>query len=81
MPNDIAACLRYLVQIPSDESKRRGFTVIIDSRDGSWSNLVTLLGCLKVIIRILNAMLQLKKDDLWIIFLFFSNKRYIMAPS
>ena len=48
MPNDISACLRYLIQIPSDESKRRGFTAIVDSRDGSWSNLVTLLGCLKV---------------------------------
>ena len=32
----------------SEESKRRGFTAIIDSRDGSWSNLVTVLGCLKV---------------------------------
>ncbi|XP_071152082.1 SEC14 domain and spectrin repeat-containing protein 1-B-like, partial [Mytilus edulis] len=26
---------------------RRGVTVVIDSRDGSWSNLVTVLGCLK----------------------------------
>ena len=32
----------------SEESKRRGITVVIDSRDGSWSNLVTVLGCLKV---------------------------------
>ena len=33
----------------SEESKRRGFTAIVDSRDGSWQNLVTVLGCLKVI--------------------------------
>ena len=32
----------------SEESKKRGFTAIMDSRDGSWSNLVTVLGCLKV---------------------------------
>lgn len=32
----------------SEESKKRGFTVILDSRDGSWSNMVTVLGCLKV---------------------------------
>ncbi|KAL4216901.1 S14 domain and spectrin repeat-containing protein 1 [Mactra antiquata] len=46
-PNDITSCVKYLYQIPSEESKRRGFTAIIDSRDGSWSNLVTVLGCLK----------------------------------
>ncbi|KAK6166178.1 hypothetical protein SNE40_022937 [Patella caerulea] len=44
---DISTCLKYLVQIPSEETKRRGFTIIIDNRDGSWSNLVTVLGCLK----------------------------------
>ncbi|KAK3083009.1 hypothetical protein FSP39_011505 [Pinctada imbricata] len=45
--SDIIACLKYLAQIPSEESKRRGFTAIVDSRDGSWQNLVTVLGCLK----------------------------------
>ncbi|KAJ8320415.1 hypothetical protein KUTeg_002002 [Tegillarca granosa] len=44
---DITTCLRYLSQIPSEESKRRGFTAVVDSRDGSWQNLVTVLGCLK----------------------------------
>ncbi|XP_046554784.1 SEC14 domain and spectrin repeat-containing protein 1-like [Haliotis rubra] len=46
-PTDIATCLKYLAQIPSEEYKRRGFSIVIDSRDGSWSNLVTVLGCLK----------------------------------
>lgn len=38
----------YEFEIFSEESKRRGFTAIVDSRDGSWQNLVTVLGCLKV---------------------------------
>ena len=36
------------ISVYSEESKRRGFTAIVDSRDGSWQNLVTVLGCLQV---------------------------------
>ncbi|KAL3854881.1 hypothetical protein ACJMK2_014117, partial [Sinanodonta woodiana] len=64
-PQDITACLKYLLQIPSEESKRRGFTAIIDSRDGSWSNLVTLLGCMKQSLGdFLKQVLVLKADGL-----------------
>ncbi|KAK7113115.1 hypothetical protein V1264_012462 [Littorina saxatilis] len=43
---ELTTCLRYLTQIPSEESKKRGITVLIDSRDGAWSNLSPLYGCL-----------------------------------
>ncbi|XP_076451161.1 coiled-coil domain-containing protein 141-like [Babylonia areolata] len=43
---ELTTCLRYLAQIPSEESKKRGVTVLIDSRDGSWGNLSFVYGCL-----------------------------------
>ncbi|KAL5005801.1 hypothetical protein ScPMuIL_016959 [Solemya velum] len=49
-PEDITACLKYLSLIPSEESRDCGFSVVVDSLDGSWTNLVTLLGCLKQVL-------------------------------
>eukprot|EP00106_Octopus_bimaculoides_P016747 XP_014784189.1 PREDICTED: SEC14 domain and spectrin repeat-containing protein 1-B-like [Octopus bimaculoides] len=44
---DIYDCIEYLSQIPSEESQWQGFTVIIDNRSETWSDLYYLLEVLK----------------------------------
>ncbi|CAI9718075.1 Hypothetical predicted protein [Octopus vulgaris] len=44
---DIHDCIEYLSQIPSEESQWLGFTVIIDNRSETWSDLYYLLEVLK----------------------------------
>ncbi|OWF44350.1 SEC14 domain and spectrin repeat-containing protein 1 [Mizuhopecten yessoensis] len=61
--HDIMTCLQYYVQIPSEESKCRGFTAVVDSRDGSWPNMVTVLGCLKKMLgEYIKQVLVIKSD-------------------
>ncbi|GAB1610540.1 hypothetical protein Ahia01_001340300 [Argonauta hians] len=45
--NDIYDCIKYLSQIPSEESQWRGFTVIIDNRSETWPDIYYLLEVLK----------------------------------
>ncbi|CAG5126014.1 unnamed protein product, partial [Candidula unifasciata] len=46
-PDEVVTCLQYLIQIPSEETKRLGFSVVVDTRDGSWANLNMVMACLQ----------------------------------
>ncbi|GFO38536.1 sec14 domain and spectrin repeat-containing protein 1 [Plakobranchus ocellatus] len=46
-PQALMTCLRYLLQIPSEETKRKGVTAVVDTREGSWANLNIIIGCLR----------------------------------
>ncbi|XP_012946687.1 AT-rich interactive domain-containing protein 1A, partial [Aplysia californica] len=45
--DQLTVCLQYLIQIPSEETKRKGFSVVLDTRQGSWAGLGSLIGCLQ----------------------------------
>ncbi|XP_064597993.1 SEC14 domain and spectrin repeat-containing protein 1-B-like [Liolophura sinensis] len=44
---ELSACLRYLAQIPSRESRQQGFSAVVDNRNGCWSNLSIVLAALQ----------------------------------
>ncbi|CAL1540821.1 unnamed protein product [Lymnaea stagnalis] len=46
-PDELVPCLKYYIQIPSEETKRKGFSAIVDTRDGSWANLNMVMSCLR----------------------------------
>ncbi|KAH9498307.1 S14 domain and spectrin repeat-containing protein 1 [Bulinus truncatus] len=46
-PDELVTCLKYLTQIPSEETKKKGCSAIVDTRDGSWVNLNMVMTCLK----------------------------------
>nr|KAI8744805.1 SEC14 domain and spectrin repeat-containing protein 1-B-like [Biomphalaria glabrata] len=46
-PDELITCLKYLIQIPSEETKKKGYSVVVDTRDGSWANLGMVMSSLK----------------------------------
>ncbi|XP_023933441.1 uncharacterized protein LOC106181372, partial [Lingula anatina] len=42
-PQDIMACVGYLGRIPSEDCSRYGFTVIVDNREGTWTDVKQLI--------------------------------------